>query len=103
MSLSTIEYTDTEGRRSLRGLPAGVPASKAAQGVPLGPPSLAELGLPKEIEVRLHNQLFARGLFTEQDARAKPGEIHSAIVAALRLDVQRILAVYQGSGAVNGT
>lgn len=103
MSLSTVQYTDAEGRQWLRGLPAGVPASQAEIGVPLGPPSLAELDLPKDVEIRLHNQLYARGILTEHDARTRLAEVTSALMAALRVDVHRILAVYQGAGAVNGS
>lgn len=102
VALVFVEYEDKEGRKFRRGLPEGVSRSQAAIGVPLGPPSLQDLGLPKEIEVALHNQLYARSIFTEDDARRHVQEIHSALVAALRCDVNRILAVYHGQGAQNG-
>lgn len=84
-------------------MPQGVPAAKASVGVPIGPPSLDALGLPKEIEIRLHNQLYEREIFTEKDARQRMRDVHSALMAALGVDVHRILAVYQGQGALNGT
>lgn len=102
VALVIVEYEDKEGRKFRRGLPQGAPRSQAAIGVPLGPPSLQDLGLPKEIEVALHNQLYARAIFTEADARSHLQDIHSALVSALRCDVNRILAVYHGQGAQNG-
>lgn len=103
MALRNIEFTDTDGRHWLKGLPPGVPDARAPAGVPIGPPSLEALGLPKEIEIRLHNQLYERGIFSERDARQRLQDIHSALMAALRVDAHRILAIYQGQGAVNGT
>ncbi len=97
VTLRTVEYEDPEGRRWLRGLPDGVPDTQAVIGVPYGPPPLTDLGLPLDIEVRLHNQLYARGLFTERDARSKLPDIQSALAAALRVDVHEILKVYQGA------
>lgn len=100
MTLRSVEYQDPDGRLWLRGLPEGVPSSQAEIGIPIGPPPLDGLELPKEIEVRLHNQLYARQIFTENDARSHLLDLQSALVAALRVDVNRLLAVYQGHGAV---
>lgn len=97
MTLRNVEYEDADGRKFLRGLPEGVPDTQVAIGVPLGPPSLRELGLPLDIEVRLHNQLYARGLLTESDVRQRIGEVRSAVSAAFQTDVQRILLIYQGA------
>lgn len=69
----------------------------AEQGVPLGPPPLAELNLPPEVEVRLHNQLFERGLYTSQDVRRRLPDVRAALMAALSVDVARILAVFEGA------
>lgn len=85
----------------MRGIPEGTPASQAAHGVPLGPPSLSALGLPIEVEVRLHNELFNRRILTEKDAQQNVDQIRSALKAALSTDVVRIIGIYQGSGAVN--
>lgn len=92
----------------MRKIPEGVPDSQASVGIPVGPPPLDGLGLPLEIEVRLHNQLFARGIFTERDARKRLDEIRSSLISALQSDVNRILAIYQGNDAetilnVNGS
>lgn len=83
-------------------IPEDVPDSEAAVGIPVGPPPLDGLNLPLEIEVRLHNQLFARKIFTEKDARKNLDGIRSALTSALQSDVSRILAIYQGQGALNG-
>lgn len=101
VTLTMVTWEDTEGRSWLRAIPQGVPEAQAAIGIPIGPPPLDELGLPREIEIRLHNQLYARRIYTAADARDRVGEINSAIMAALRLDVHRILAVYEGAGALN--
>lgn len=97
MTLRNVEYEDTDGRKFLRGLPEGVPDTQAVIGVPIGPPSLLDLGLPLDVEVRLHNQLYARGLFTEDDVRQRIGEVQSALMVAYRTDVQRILLIYHGA------
>jgi len=101
VTLALVEYRDKEGRLWRRGLPEGTPASQAASGVPLGPPSLSSLGLPLEIEVALHNQLYSREIFNERDAQQNVDQIRSALKAALATDVVRIIGIYQGSGAVN--
>jgi hypothetical protein len=90
-----MSYTDDEGRQWAVSLPDGVPESDAALGIPLGPPSLAPLGLPLDVEVRIHNQLFARRLFTPRDVKTRRMEIVGALQAALRVDIVAIAALYQ--------
>jgi hypothetical protein len=94
-----VTWEDKKGRQHLRAIPNGVPDSQAEIGIPIGPPPLDKLGLPEEIEIRLHNQLYARQIFTSADARGRVQEIQSALMAALRVDVNRILAIYEGAGA----
>lgn len=101
MALRTVSYTDAEGRRWAAELPDGVPDSDAQVGVPIGPPSLADLGLPLDIEVAIHNQLFDRGILTERDIQRRLNEVPSAIAAALRVDANRIAAIYHGIGAIH--
>ena len=100
MGLRRVEFVDGQGRRWMRGLPDSVPDSHAVSGVPLGPPPLDDLDLPFDVKVRLHNELFARGLLTEIDVRKRPQEVISALGSALRVDASRIMAIYQGMGAV---
>lgn len=92
-----VLYTDFEGRMWKRMLPDGVPDEDAAVGVPAGPPPLMSLGLPLEIEVRLHNELYHRGLLTAADLHGRRVEIRAAIMAALRLDVEAVSAIYHAA------
>jgi hypothetical protein len=87
-------YTDEEGRHWSVSLPDGVPETDAALGIPLGPISLEPLGLPLEVEVRLHNQLFARRIFTVSDVKARRVDIFGALQAAFRVDTERIAQLY---------
>ena len=57
-------------------------------------PPLDILGLPPDIEFRLHEALFAHGLFTKQDALRRLGDVLNAVRSALKLDVQHVLEVY---------
>lgn len=96
VTLTRTTWIGPDGRKWLRGVPEGAPASDAAIGIPLGPPDLSDLGLPDEIHVRLHNALYDRHVFSYQDARKDPREINSALIAAFRVSVQRILQLYEG-------
>ena len=64
-------------------------------GIPVGPPDLSELDLPVEIEVRLHNELFVRGLITLADVRRNMSSLQGALQAALRVDAQMIVQLYE--------
>ncbi len=87
-------YQDDEGRWWAVLVPQGQ-EDEAHMGIPLGPPDLSSLGLPLEVEVRLHNQLFNRGLFTLRDVRRGPRDIFAAIQAAYRADVAAVTGLYQ--------
>lgn len=75
-------------------LPDGAPELDAPMGIPVGPPSTEELGLPEEVQVRLHNALVERGLLTEGDIKRRRGDIVGAIQAALGLYVRHITRLY---------
>lgn len=92
-------YTDLQGRQWAVLVPDDVPDSEAYRGLPLGPPPLESLGLPATIEIRLHNELYARRLFTEHDARARVHEISAAISAACRLDAMTVQALFSAPTA----
>lgn len=77
-------------------LPEDAEDTQASMGVPVGPPNLSELGLPLEMEVRLNNELAARGIFTSEDARKRRSEIVAAIQAAIKVDAGRIVDIYTG-------
>ena len=93
--MKRVSYTDRAGRQWATMLPDGKPDSDASTGIPLGPPSLEALKLPKEIEVRLHNQLCGRRLFTFKDMKTRRTEILGALQAALRVDIVAIAALYR--------
>lgn len=90
-----VSYTDADGRRWRTMIPDDAPDYEAEIGLPAGPPSLESLELPLDIEVRLHNQLFARRLFTREDLRNRESEISAALMAALKVDAVSIRALYE--------
>lgn len=92
-----VTYTDDKGRIHVVLIPDNAPDSHATLGIPVGPPSLAALGLPKEIEVRLHNQLAARRILTATDARKRRMDIFAAWQKALAVDINRIITCYNES------
>lgn len=88
-------YTDGDGRHWAVMLPDDAVVGSESMGLPLGPPSLESLGLPLEVEVRLHNQLFERGLLTERDVKARRLHVFGAVQAAFKVDVERIVQLYK--------
>ncbi len=92
--MKIVSYTDDDGRRWATQLPEDAPDSDAAKGLPLGPPSLEPLGLPLEIEVRLHNQLFDRELFTEKAVKRSRESVVAALMGTLKVDAQAIITLY---------
>ena len=89
-----INYTDADGRIWAVQLPDGLPDSDASLGLPVGPPSLSPLGLPLEVEVRLHNQLYHRRIFSLVDAQRNRQNVVAALLAAMKLDAERIIQLY---------
>lgn len=87
-------YTDAEGRRWAVDLPAGAPDGDAAMGLHVGPQPLHELGLPLATEVKLHNELFARGILTLSDAKQRRAELFAALQAAYAVDGERLIQLY---------
>jgi hypothetical protein len=87
-------YTDNAGRIHVVLLPDDAPDSHATLGIPVGPPSLAALGLPEELEIRLHNQLVARNVLTAADAKARRSDILGALQKALSMDTDRVATCY---------
>lgn len=88
------EWTDSEGRKWIVNVPEECPEDMVSLGIPVGPPSLARLGLPLDIEVRLHNQLANRGLVTKRDFEARPRDVVAAIQTAFRVDMQTLHTIY---------
>jgi hypothetical protein len=92
-----VQYLAPDGRIFFVLLPDGAPDGEAYRGMPLGPPRLV-LDWPEAMAVRLHNELGYRRVFTADDARRRPGDILSAITAAVRADVGLIAAQYVVGG-----
>ena len=96
MSLKRVVYTDLDGRKKIVLLPDTVLEEEAEIGIPVGPPPLSSLGLPLEIEVRLNNELFNRGIITQTDALRKRLEVMYAIQSVFKVDANRVVALYLG-------
>lgn len=92
-----VEWEDSEGRLWLMEIPTNAPDSDAGFGIAVSPVDLAPLGLPLSMEVRLHNQLFHRGIRSAAEARARQQDIAAAIRTALRVDAHRIIDLYEGA------
>lgn len=88
-----------DGRKQVVLIPDGAPDSHAKMGVLVGPPDLDVLQLPIAIEVRLHNELYNRGLLTRKDVQKRPQELFAALQAALRVDVAAIANLYSSEGS----
>ncbi len=87
-------YQDDEGRMWATMVPLGH-EEEASMGIPIGPPDLSPLGLPPAQEVRLHNQLFNRGILTSKDLRGRGKDVFAAIQSALQVDVAAVTGLYR--------
>jgi hypothetical protein len=90
-----VVFEDVAGRKTARQVPDGAPHETWRFGNIIGPPDLTPLGLPEEVLTRLNNELFARGIIRAGDARRNRAEIHAALQAALRVDAERIVQVFE--------
>lgn len=88
------DYQDPEGRWWAVLVPPGH-EDEAPMGIPVGPPDLSPLGLPEAVEIRLHNQLFQRGILTARDLKGRGQEVFAALQAAYRTDFAAVTALYQ--------
>lgn len=96
--MESREYTDANGRRWAVMVPDGCPDNMTRSGVPIGPPSLTRLGLPLEVEVRMHNQLLERGILTKRDFEARPRDVMAALQATYRVDLATLHTIYHEGG-----
>lgn len=101
--LRRTSYKDLDGRQWAVDVPAGVSDKDAHMGLHVGPQPLTELGLPLETEVRLHNELFRRGILTLTDAKKRRAELFASLQAAYAVDSERLIELYAGAnGNGNG-
>jgi hypothetical protein len=89
-----VLWISGDGRKYNSIIPIGAKDADASKGVKYGPPDLDVLGLPTDVRVRLHNELFARGLFTYEQVRRNLNEVIGAIQQAVRLDAQLVSEAY---------
>jgi hypothetical protein len=89
-----VTFEDPDGRHFVVLVPSGREGNPEL-GIPVGPPDLSSLDLPLDVEVRLNNQLFQRGLLTLADVRRHTGDVAAAIQATLRIDVASVTALYR--------
>lgn len=93
MAMKRVQWTDSDGRKFYSYIPEGVTEAQAHIGVPIGPPSLESLELPLELEVRLNNALFDRGIIEKKDVNYD--EIRYALLAVLKLDALKVGQLYE--------
>lgn len=93
-----VAFIDRQGRKTVRTVPDAAPEATWAGGVIIGPPDLSELELSQEVTTRLHNELYNRGIIRRGDARARRPEVHAALMAALRVDSERIIQLFEETG-----
>lgn len=96
MSLQRVIHIDESGRKKYVLLPEGVSENEADKGIPVGPPDFTELGLPEELEVRLNNELFNRGIIEVKDALRGRDQIQAALMSVLKVDAGRVVEAYTG-------
>ena len=93
--MKEVEWTDERGRKFLSKLENHEPEEDAPLGIIIGPPDITdELGLPDEVAVKLHNQLFNRKLWTMRDIQRRPRELPAALQAAIGISVQKVTSAY---------
>lgn len=98
-----FSYKDPDGRWKVVLLPEGASEEEVERGIPIGPPPLAELGLPLETEVRLNNELYHRDILTPGDAMRRRSEIVQAIQAAFKVDANSVVTLFVGRDYVNAS
>lgn len=89
-----VDWTDDDGRKFRMSVPNDAEESDYQFGNPIGPPSLASLGLPLREEVRLNNFLHAMGIFSARQAHQNRAHIQAAWQRTLKLGTEDIVSVY---------
>lgn len=99
--------TNIDGRDYVVNVPVDADESEYEYGLIVGPPEalvdvlLAEWDLSTVVN-KLHQELYARDIITLHDATRRKQDVASALQAVLKLDVERIIRIYQGSVTTNG-
>ena len=93
-TLVLVEYTDAEGLRTMRRVPADMYKEDWGMGILVGPPPLDTLGLPERIQTKLNNELVNRRLITYADVRKRPQDLFAALQATFKTDVQTLQRLF---------
>lgn len=83
-----------DGKEYVVLVPQDATEAQYERGLIVGPPDLSSLGLPSELELRLHNELLNRGLITAKDARRHSDAVMGAWQAALKVSVTDLLNLF---------
>lgn len=84
--------TEIAGRKYMVSVPDD--EEDYTRGLIIGPPDLSTLDLPEEVEIRLNNELFVRGLISRKDVFKRRNEVFAAWQSALSVNVDQILRMY---------
>lgn len=87
--------TKIDGRNYYVLVPDG--ETDTARGVITGPPDLSSLNLPEDVEERLHNELFVRGMKNKRVANKRRDEVFASLQAAFSVNTDKILECYDAS------
>lgn len=101
--LREVTYRDAFGKKWTTLIGKDEPDSAARTGIPVGPIGLDDLGLPLPFEVKLHNELHDRRIFTYADVSARGGieKVAQALRQAIKLGAHEIAEHYrEQSGGV---
>jgi hypothetical protein len=86
--MKIVEHTDDRGRKYQMKLPPEAEEFEAEMGILIGPPDVVDaLELPEPWATKLHNQLYARGIFSYDKARNAKA-LRGAIMAVFKIDIQ---------------
>lgn len=91
-------YTDPVGRIWVTTIPDDAPEAHASMGIPYGPPDLAALRLPEDLEVDLHNSLVEFGILTWNDFRKDHQRANAALRKGLAVTLGTLEALYHDEG-----
>lgn len=97
-----VTYTAPDGRMFYVEVPEDAPEHHYRFGVVLGPPDLKIELDTEQLNVRIHNELYARQLLTLHDLRHRPADVVAAIQAAVRIDAQELMAAWYSLTESNG-
>lgn len=98
--MQKVNYEATDGRKFWVWVPDDCFEHDYHKGIHIGPPDLdarlADMGWPKELRVKFHNELFNRNLIELKDVmKAQPHVIDGAIKATFKISMNMIPQWYR--------